>query len=103
MTDETTSVPPAAGQRPFPPVDTVADTDADLTVPPPDSPPIDVEPTSDPAGVLVVPDLAASGVTGPLVDVTDEGDTAFAAESLDDETLHFGEAAPAPVVCQWCN
>lgn len=84
-------------------VDTVAATDRDLTVPPPASRPIHVEPTADPAGVLAVPDLAAAGVAVPLVDVTDEGDTAFAAEALDEETLHFGEPAPAPLVCQWCN
>jgi hypothetical protein len=72
------------------------------TVRPDESPPIHVEPTSDPAGVLAVPDLAAAGVAPPLVDVTDEGDTAFVAD-LDEETLHFGEPAPAPVVCQWCN
>ena len=103
MTDETSAAQSAHDPLGEPRVDTVAATDADLAVPPPDSPPIPVEPTSDPAGVFAVPDLAAAGVTGPLVDVTDEGDTAFVPESLDEETLHFGEPAPAPVVCQWCN
>jgi hypothetical protein len=72
------------------------------SVRPVDSPPIHVEPMSDPAGVFAIPDLAAAGVAGPLIDATDEGDTAFV-ETLDEETLHFGEPAPAPVVCQWCN
>lgn len=103
MTDETSPVQPVPeGYDPAARPPGVGATGAREPAPVPESRPIDVEPTSDPAGVFAVPDLAATGVAAPLGDVTDEGDTAFAA-TLNEETLHFGEPAPAPIVCQWCN